>query len=403
MNCCDWQLLLVDDSEEKDTNTAATFCSSFSSSMTALSPSATTRNEGEDDAFVASDHSRSSITNGKSGDASPQTIVQPRRLSAAIVKDEAHEYTKGRPTLVLSGSGDSDPERLEKPTSRRKMSITGTRNSLRRLSSAPLEDEASKVRTIPPPLRLEAWAEPAADTFKVRGPRYLRDQKKFPSDGSVFQLLTVDCLQTKKPVRSGICSLPNERIQLALKREAETGFGEHLPAFVLCINLIMPGDPLYHLVFYFGCNDIETLKTNKTPFGRVARRFFFGSSDEFRDQTFKIIPRIVDGNFVVKKAVGSKPALLGTKVAQSYICTERFCEIVVDISSDAVAEKIVKLTLGYVSCCRRCIGREYVASFSFIIYMSFYCRQSQLSSTWDLCWKERIKTNCQKCCLAQSG
>ena len=111
----------------------------------------------------------------------------------------------------------------------------------------------------------------------------------------------------------------------------------------------MPGDPGYHLVSYFGLDDIEEIRTNKTPFGRVARRFFFGSSDKFRDETFKLIPRIVDGNFVVKKAVGTKPALLGTKVAQSYIRTERFCEVIVDIASDTVAEKIVKLTLGYVS------------------------------------------------------
>jgi hypothetical protein len=195
---------------------------------------------------------------------------------------------------------------------------------------------------------LEAWAEPASDSFKVRGPSYLRNSKKIPSEDSVFQLLTVDLVQTKKPAMGGICSLPNERIQLALRREQETGVRE-LPEFVFTVNLIMPGDPGHHLVSYFGLDDIETIKTNQTPFGRVARRFFFGSSDKFRDETFKLIPRIVDGNFVVKKAVGTKPALLGTKVAQTYIRTERFCEVIVDIASDPVAQKIVKLALGYVS------------------------------------------------------
>lgn len=63
----------------------------------------------------------------------------------------------------------------------------------------------------------------------------------------------------------------------------------------------------------------------------------------------QLIPRIVEGNFVVKKAVGSKPAILGKKLKQIYIRTERFCEVIVDIDSDSVARKITKLSLGYVS------------------------------------------------------
>jgi len=74
-----------------------------------------------------------------------------------------------------------------------------------------------------------------------------------------------------------------------------------------------------------------------------------GASDEFRNQAFKLIPRIVEGNFMVKKAVGTKPAILGKKLRQIYIKTDRFFEIIVDIDSDTVARKITKLSLGYVS------------------------------------------------------
>jgi len=352
MDCCG--ILTTQEDNLKDFHTATTCCSSLSSMSAAVNgPRAM-----DDDPSITPSSSLSdfSSNNGKAndqvkaGDVSPHTIVQPRRLSAAIVttEDSSHEYAKGREKVVIPPIENSLTETDHPaPLPHRKMPSSRP-SSIRRYCSAPIENAARQVLTIPPPLRLEAWAEPPSDSFKVRGPYYLRNNKKEPSDGSVFQLLTVDIVQIKKPAMGGICSLPNERIQLALKREQETGIRE-LPEFVLCVNLIMPGDPMYHLVSYFGLDDIETIKTNKTPFGRVARRFFFGSSDKFRDETFKLIPRIVDGNFVVKKAVGSKPALLGTKVAQSYIRTERFCEIIVDISSDTVAEKIVKLTLGYVS------------------------------------------------------
>lgn len=220
--------------------------------------------------------------------------------------------------------------------------------SIRRHSSAPIEESARKVLTIPPPLRLEAWTEPPADSFKVRGQYYLRNGKKVPSDGSVFRLFSVDVVRSDQLVMEGLCSLPNERIQLALKREQETGIRQ-LPAYVFVVNIAVPGPPCYHLVSYFGLEDMGTITTDKTPFGRVARRFFFGKSDEFRDETFKLIPRITEGNFVVKKAVGSKPALLGTKLAQKYVRSDRYFELIVDISSDEVAKRIVKLSIGYVS------------------------------------------------------
>ena len=44
---------------------------------------------------------------------------------------------------------------------------------------------------------------------------------------------------------------------------------------------------------------------------------FLTKDDEFRNQRWKIIPRIAEGPWVVKSAVGTKPALLGLKVDQN--------------------------------------------------------------------------------------
>ena len=45
--------------------------------------------------------------------------------------------------------------------------------------------------------------------------------------------------------------------------------------------------------------------------------------------------------------VGSKPALLGLTLKQTYVRTDRFLEVVVDVSSSALATKIVKCALGF--------------------------------------------------------
>ena len=86
-----------------------------------------------------------------------------------------------------------------------------------------------------------------------------------------------------------------------------------------------------------------------TNLGSFFNKFFFGDSDKFRDSTFKLVPRIVKGNYVVKKAVGSKPTLLGKKLTQKYVRDDRFFEIMVDIGSSSIATKVVKLASGYVS------------------------------------------------------
>jgi hypothetical protein len=46
--------------------------------------------------------------------------------------------------------------------------------------------------------------------------------------------------------------------------------------------------------------------------------------DDFRNQRFKLIPRIVDGPWVVKASIPQKPALLGQKLTQRY-AKKKFC------------------------------------------------------------------------------
>jgi hypothetical protein len=65
-----------------------------------------------------------------------------------------------------------------------------------------------------------------------------------------------------------------------------------------------------------------------TPFGRIARPFFNGNDDEFRNNRFKLIPKVVDGNLMVKMAVKDTPTLLGNKLKQTYVkvrCVESSC------------------------------------------------------------------------------
>eukprot|EP00980_Cylindrotheca_fusiformis_P024624 scaffold12169_cov132-Cylindrotheca_fusiformis.AAC.12 len=198
------------------------------------------------------------------------------------------------------------------------------------------------------PLRLEAWSEPSAQSFQIRGPTYLKDGKKVSSEAAAFSLMTVDMIQCETPQYKPICGHPRERVQQAIKRELETGTRE-MPDFIFAVNLCIPAgrNQYYHQVSYFAVDNMEEIQKAETPFGKLMKEFIFGDSDKFRDRTFKLIPRIVKGNMLVRRAVGSKPSVLGTKIQQHYYRGDRYFEMIVDIASDPVAQRVVKLALGF--------------------------------------------------------
>ncbi len=74
---------------------------------------------------------------------------------------------------------------------------------------------------------------------------------------------------------------------------------------------------------------------------------FWQAEDDFCNERFKLIPTIVEGNWTVKMAVGSKPALTGTKITQKYFRGKGYFEVDVDISSSAVAVGILALVSQY--------------------------------------------------------
>jgi hypothetical protein len=207
------------------------------------------------------------------------------------------------------------------------------------------------IASRPEPLYRDRWAEPDPNSFLVRGKLYKEDRKKYNAGPSIGRLVAVDVVRVDHPLFSGFTTHPTERIQLALRREAsllEKGLKSDLPPFIFVVNIVLPGPPVHHGVFYFAVDDLSTIDgTDGTPSSRLCNEFLFGDSDEFRDKTFKLIPQIVQGNFIVRKAVGSTPAIMGKKLRQEYVRTDRFFEVILDCGSSAVATGVIRLSLGY--------------------------------------------------------
>ncbi|KAK4382652.1 protein ENHANCED DISEASE RESISTANCE 2-like [Sesamum angolense] len=116
--------------------------------------------------------------------------------------------------------------------------------------------------------------------------------------------------------------------------------GKKLP-FVLVINLEVPARPNYSLVLYYAAD--RPVKKDSL-LGK-----FIDGTDMFRDSRFKLIPSIVEGYWMVKRAVGTKACLLGKAVTCKYLRQDNFLEIDVDIGSSSVARGVISLVLGYVT------------------------------------------------------
>jgi len=189
----------------------------------------------------------------------------------------------------------------------------------------------------PPSFNKAMWGEPDSTTFSVRGLTYMSDKVKVASADSLFCLVAVDFFELPTPMKH-IVTHPQNRVQIARAR------GPH--PFLFIIQIMIPGPPYYALVAYFTPVDTKIFEYD-SPFNRIAKLFFFGDDDVFRDNRFKLIPQMIEAPYMVKKAAGNTPTLIGTKLKQSYFRGPNYFELDLDVASSAIAARITRLAVGY--------------------------------------------------------
>jgi len=79
----------------------------------------------------------------------------------------------------------------------------------------------------------------------------------------------------------------------------------------------------------------------RSAFLSAFTRFVNGDS-QYRDTHLKFIPHLIEGHWMVKKAVGTKPAVIGMKLKQTYHtdAAANYLEVDIDVCSSKVAANI---------------------------------------------------------------
>jgi hypothetical protein len=149
-----------------------------------------------------------------------------------------------------------------------------------------------------------------AESFEVRGATYLRDKKKGPSGGPMFDLMHVDMLRSESKM-GNVAS----RSDSWLRRARAAGDTR----FYLVVTYVTTASPFIHLVIYLAVQP-ERVAGNPNFAGLWQRFTAEGpEGDAFRYERWKVIPRIQEGAWIVKTAVGTVPALLGTKLTHTWV------------------------------------------------------------------------------------
>lgn len=181
------------------------------------------------------------------------------------------------------------------------------------------------------------WSQPDATTFKVRGPNYLTDKIKVNSKEGAYKLVGVDLFQTENRVEN-VCKRPDNFVQLL-----HSTYRDKAP-FILCLNFILPWGNF--IAYWTPQHEGPSPLVGDPVLDRAITNFINGD-DEYRSSRWKFIPRMIEGNFIVKRTVGETPAIIGKKLTHNFYKGNNYLEIQCDVTSSSIARGILAMVHTY--------------------------------------------------------
>jgi hypothetical protein len=213
-----------------------------------------------------------------------------------------------------------------------------------------------------------SWSQPGGQLFQVRGKTYLTDGgSKVDSEEQLFQTRGVDLIMTNG---FGPINIGSHAGVLGGKLRDK-------PTFI--INFRFPWGVLvyYHEITskylpllrqkyvpssttadnFISIDDFIKDDNNNTPHDKAMYNFIMGD-DTYRNSKLKLIPKVAEGNIIVRKLVKGKPVIIGKKLPVAYVYEPanmeegkaEYWEADLDVgSSSAAAKKIVGVCKKYMT------------------------------------------------------
>eukprot|EP00210_Caulerpa_lentillifera_P002791 g2666.t1 len=185
------------------------------------------------------------------------------------------------------------------------------------------------------------WSDPGSTGFFVRGETYFFDKRKVPADQPRFFLDWVYLVKLKAPTHDIARFLP------ALRSGNDD--------FTFVLQVMIPGPPHLSMIIGWTRNqksqnsdegsDTSADTNNRDPF-EISLLRFLKSDNKGRNGMFKLIPKVVEGNWIIRNSVGHTPVLMGRKLRQTYHTGAGYFELDIDISSSKTASAVIGIVQG---------------------------------------------------------
>ncbi|CAM9437959.1 unnamed protein product, partial [Discosporangium mesarthrocarpum] len=210
--------------------------------------------------------------------------------------------------------------------------------------------------------------------FAVRGHKYLSDKKKVAAGPAAGRLLHVDLFSLGEEGLGRvdhICTQGRAAEAMAKMRHSYPDMDRH---FLFVVNIQCPGNTPVSVVLTWLLDLTELRDGGDTSMALMGllRQYvnipFTGElwveqrrqelsgvdsewdgalhASDFRNRRLKMFPRVAEGAWVVRKAVGSKPFLVGQKLTCRYFRGRGFMETDIDIGSSLVAYNATSVAMG---------------------------------------------------------
>ncbi|KAA0162417.1 hypothetical protein FNF31_03216 [Cafeteria roenbergensis] len=189
----------------------------------------------------------------------------------------------------------------------------------------------------PPSAKGNCFSELDGSGFQLRGKSYMEDGVKTDASAGVMRLRHVEFFRHTTPL-DNVAERKGSFLQLARAAGDDRKY--------LVIVYQTPGKTKIHLVLYFAFTEEAMTKTAPPHLQTIWERFTDAGAEDFRKQRWKVIPRIAEGAWLVSSTVGTKPALLGTKLDHTWHFGDGFIEVDCNVMSSSVATMIVGVIEG---------------------------------------------------------
>mmetsp|Transcript_123716 Transcript_123716/g.395870 ORF Transcript_123716/g.395870 Transcript_123716/m.395870 type:complete len:548 (-) Transcript_123716:285-1928(-) len=184
------------------------------------------------------------------------------------------------------------------------------------------------------------WDEADATQISVRGSNFLKDKNKFPSEASVFEVVHLDLYECEDQKGYPNISAIDNGVVKELRKAGDE-------RFFFVVNFCMPPLQISCVFAAKGGLAGQLPPADGSKSAALLHRFVEEMSDAERSHRFKVIPWVREGPWIVQKAVGRTPAIIGKSLKVSYFHEKsNYFEVSVDIFSSSAAQRILSLLKG---------------------------------------------------------